>query len=219
MFVLHLLRRGRLFGCYLLYPPAAPVGWASLGSLLRSSVPLASCRTLSFCCFSPGFLPLAFVQAWVWGLWSWFWILPSFWGGSLSLVLVVLAWLFQLFCCPVSLGFLGIFVWFLSSRLPVFAGSPWLSALRCLAAGMVNLFFCQAYRLALVGLRCLWVPRSWGVQGLRVGATCLRSGLCSSSVRDRNEDYPSFWWDWFRAFTMGSPVSGLDGVLQPAIVP
>ena len=28
-------------------------------------VPLASCRTLSFCCFSPGFLPLVFVQAWV----------------------------------------------------------------------------------------------------------------------------------------------------------
>ena len=71
-------------------------------------------------------------------------------GGSLSLVLVLLAWLLQLFCCPGSLGFLGLFAWFLSSRLPVFAGSsgwltysPWLSALRCLATGMVNLFFCQ----------------------------------------------------------------------------
>ena len=30
-------------------------------------------------------------------------------GGSLSLVLVVLAWLLQLFCCPGSLGFLGLF--------------------------------------------------------------------------------------------------------------
>ena len=56
----------------------------------------------------------------------------------------------QLSCCPGSLGFLGLFAWFLSSRLPVFAGSsgwltysPWLSALRCLATGMVNLFFCQ----------------------------------------------------------------------------
>ena len=35
------------------------------GSFLRLSVTLASCRTLSFCCSSPGFLPLAFVQAWV----------------------------------------------------------------------------------------------------------------------------------------------------------
>ena len=56
-----------------------------------------------------------------------------FWGGggggsSLSLVLVVLAWLLQLFCCPGSLSFLGHFAWFLSSRLPVFAGSSgWLT--------------------------------------------------------------------------------------------
>ena len=75
----------------LLYPPAAPVGCAHLGSLMRHSVPLASCRTLSFCCFSPGFLPLAFVQAWVCGLRSWVWILPSFfWGGGGS----PLSWLF-----------------------------------------------------------------------------------------------------------------------------
>ena len=63
--VLHLLWRGRLFGRGLLYPPATPVGYAPMGSLMQHSVPLASCRTLSFCCFSPGFLPLAFVQAWV----------------------------------------------------------------------------------------------------------------------------------------------------------
>ena len=38
-------------------------------------------------------------------------LLFFFWGGglSLSLVLVVLAWPFQLFCCPGSLGFLGLF--------------------------------------------------------------------------------------------------------------
>ena len=53
--------------------------------------------------------------------------------------------------------------------------------------------------LALVGLRCLWVPQSCGVHGLRDGVTCLRSGLCSSSVLDRNEDFPSFWWVWFLA--------------------
>ena len=44
---------------------AAPVCSAPLGSLLRLSVIVASCRTLSFCCSSPGFLPLAFVRAWV----------------------------------------------------------------------------------------------------------------------------------------------------------
>ena len=37
----------------------------AMGSVLRHSVTLASCRTLSFCYFSRGFLPLAFIQAWV----------------------------------------------------------------------------------------------------------------------------------------------------------
>ena len=60
LFVLHLLLRDRLFGR--IGPSYCSCG---LSSLLRHSVPLASCRTLSFCCFSPGFLPLAFVQAWV----------------------------------------------------------------------------------------------------------------------------------------------------------
>ena len=57
--------------------------------------------------------------------------------------------------------------------------------------------------LALVGLRCLGVPRSCGVHDLRDGATCLRSGLCSSSVRDRVVAFPSFWWVWFLAFVRG----------------
>ena len=30
--------------------------------------------------------------------------------------------------------------------------------------------------------------------GLHDGVTCLRSGLCSSSVRDRDDCFPSFWW-------------------------
>ena len=63
--VLHLLSRVRLFGHSLLAPPAAPVCCALVGSLMRHSVTLANCHALSFCCFSPGFLPLAFVQAWV----------------------------------------------------------------------------------------------------------------------------------------------------------
>ena len=47
-------------------------------------------------------------------------------------------------------------------------------------------------RFALVGLQCLWVPWSCGVPGLHDGVTCLRSGLCSSSVRDRDVTFPSF---------------------------
>ena len=58
----------------------------------------------------------------------------------------------------------------------------------------------MACRLAPLGLRCLWIPRSCGVLGLCDGATCLRSGLWSSSVLDRNEDFPSFWWVWFLTF-------------------
>ena len=54
-----------------------------------------------------------------------------------------------------------------------------------------------------MGLRCLWVPRSCGVRGLCGGVTCLRSGLCSSSVRDCNKDFPFSWWVWFLAFVRG----------------
>ena len=38
------------FGHRSVAPPAAPVCWALVGSLLRRSVALAYCRTLSFCC-------------------------------------------------------------------------------------------------------------------------------------------------------------------------
>ena len=143
------------FGHRSVAPPAAPVCWAVVGSLLCRSVALACCRTLFFCCFSPGFLPLEFVQTWVGRLRS---CLGSclFWG-ELS------------FPCP------GCF------RLAV--PIAWLSS-----------------QLALVGLRCLWVPRSCGVHGLRNGVTCLRLGLCSSSVCDRDDDFPSLWWVWFLAF-------------------
>ena len=49
---------------------------------------------------------------------------PFFWGGSLSLVLVVLAWLLQLFCFVQVTWVSWTFCWgFLYSRLPVFAGS------------------------------------------------------------------------------------------------
>ena len=51
LFVIHLVLRVRLFGQSPLAPPAAPVCWPLVGSLLWHSVALASCCTLSFCCF------------------------------------------------------------------------------------------------------------------------------------------------------------------------
>ena len=43
-----------------------------------------------------------------------------------------------------------------------------------------------------MGLQCLWVPWSCGVPGLHDGVICLGSGLCSSSVCDRDVCFPSF---------------------------
>ena len=66
--------------------------------------------------------------------------------------------------------------------------------------GAVFFLSLRSYRrlsLLLVGL----------VPGLCDGVSCLRSGLCSSAC-DRNEGYPSFWWDWLWAFAVGSPFSG-----------
>ena len=73
-------------------------------------------------------------------------------------------------------------------------------------------------RLALLGLQCLWVPRSCGVNGLRDGATCLRSGLWSSSVHDRYEAFPSFRWVWFLSFVRGSLPQAGDVFLRNALV-
>ena len=93
---------------------------------------------------------------------------------------------------------------------------PWLGGGRCSPG-----FLSWTCRLALVGLRCLWVPRSCCVHGLRDGVTCLRSGLCSSSVRDRVEDFPS-WWVWFLALVRGPlPQAGtvFFGMVSPGGCP
>ena len=103
------------FGHRSVAPPAAPVCWALVGSLFRRSVALAYCRTLSFCCFSPGFLPLALVRTWVGRLRS---CLGScLLLGELSFpcpgcfrLAVPTAWLSRL------LEFLGLFAGVLSSR-------------------------------------------------------------------------------------------------------
>ena len=134
---------------------AAPVCWASLGSLLRHSVTLASCRTLSFCYFSPGFFPLAFIQAWVWGgavlvMDPPFLFFGGGGGGSLSLVLVVLAWLLQLFHFVQVIWVSWTFCWGLFSLdFQCFAGSSvwvaiYVSVFSCL------LFGCALFRTVFV---------------------------------------------------------------------
>ena len=138
-----------MFGCGLLLPPAAPGSCAPSVFLLRLSVPLPSCRTLSFCCFLPGVHPLAFVQAWVGRLRSSVGssVLEG-WGGGLSFPCP------RYFCLAVPpillsrlLGFLGLLTGVSLLSLPVFtdgsgclADGPWFSALRCLAPGGVVLF-------------------------------------------------------------------------------
>ena len=192
-FVLHLLLWVRLFGLSLLAPPAAPVCWALVGSLMQHSVTLAYCRALS-CCFSPGFLPLAFGLEGCGPV-----LVPPFLGGgggggggSPSLVLVVFAWRFQLFCCPSSLSFLELFAGVLSSRFLGYPPSvawlrevlPWFSV-----RGMSACPSGAAVPRASSVLRGSWSSR-WG-------------HLCSSSVSYRNEDFPSFWWVWFLGFVWG----------------
>ena len=97
-------------------PLAAPVCWALVGSLLHRYVTFAYGRTLSFCCFSLGFLPLAFVRTWVGGLRSCLGFCLLLGGNSPSLVLVAFAWRFLQFGCPGSLSFLELFPGVLSSR-------------------------------------------------------------------------------------------------------
>ena len=88
LFILYLLWRCRVSGRSLLFPLAAPICWDPLGSFLRLSLTVVSCRTLSFCCSSPGFLPLAFVQAWVWGAAVLVMDPPFFWGALFPLSLL-----------------------------------------------------------------------------------------------------------------------------------
>ena len=145
-----------------------------------------------------GFLPWAFVRTWVGGYGpacvpAFFWgnLLPLSWfslGGSCSLVVQDPGVFWNL-----SLGS------FLS--LPVFAdGLGWLRLiLGCPPSvawqwRLFPWFLSGTCRLALVGLRCLWIPWSCGVPGHPDGVTCLRSGLCSSSVRDRDVCFLSFCW-------------------------
>ena len=121
---------------------------------------------------------------------------------------------FLWFSGPSSWSFLGLFPGVLSSRfqwLLVARGSSWIilgypSSVVCYP-GVLS----RACRLAPLGLRCLWVPRSCGVHGLRDGDTCLRSGLWSSSVHDRSEAFPSLWWVWLLTF-------GRDSLPQAASV-
>ena len=178
-----------------LFSPAALGGCSPSVFVLRLSVPAASCRTLSCCSFLPRFLPLALVQAGVWGLGSCLGPPFFFFGGGGGLSFPCPRWflLFQPFYCPGSLVFSAFLPGFTFLSLPVFADSsgwltygPCLCTLRCLAMGGLTLFLCQGP----VGLPF------WG---------CGVSGFLGPAG--------------FRVFTRGSPVSGRDCVLpQSAIV-
>ena len=93
------------------------------------------------------------------------------------------------------------------------ADGPWFSALCSLAPGGVALFFWHGpVVLRYSGCSDSGFLGPAGFGGLRDGVTCLRSGLCSSSVHDRNEDFPSFWWVWFRGVRVGSPLAQVGAV-------
>ena len=177
----------------------------------RCSVALASGRTLSLFS-SRGFLPWTFVRTWVGRLRSCL--------GS-SLLLEVLS-----FPCPgfrwavpaVWLSRRLIFSWNLSLgsslSLPVFADDlGWLGlilgyppSIACLWR-LLPWFFVRYLsacpRGAAVSLDSLVVWCSWSSRSV----TCLRSGLCSSSVRDHDVVFPplvGFAFD----LSAGSPASG-----------
>ena len=91
---------------------------------------------------------------------------------------------------------------------------PWLGGGVCYPG-----FLSGPCQLALVGLRCLWVPQSCSVYGLRNGVTCLRSGLCSSLVLDRHEVFPSlFLVGLVPGLSVGSPASGWRCVFRHVLV-
>ena len=102
------------FGPRSVAPPAAPVCWALMGSLLRRSVALAFGRTLFLLLCLAGFFPLALIETWVGRLRSCLGSCLLLVGNSPSLVLVVFAWRFLGCGCPDSLCF------FLSSFLGFF---------------------------------------------------------------------------------------------------
>ena len=90
--------------------------------------------------------------------------------------------------------------------------SPWLYALSCLATGIVNLFLSWACQLARVGLRCLRVPQSCGVQGLRDGVTGSGRGCVlpqSLSGLSTVDFFPVFPRVFSPAVVMGFDLTGL----------
>ena len=183
------------------------------GARLRRSVSLASGRSLSLCFLAGVFLPWALIRTWV---------------GRLQSCLSSCLLLGELFFpCPgfclaipaVWLSRLLVFSWnlYLGSflSLPVFAdGLGWLRLiLGCPPSvawrwRLLPGFFVRYLSACLVGLQCLWIPWSCGVPGLHDGVTCLRLGLCSSSVRDRDVCFPSFWRVLTIGLRAGSPASG-----------
>ena len=125
--------------------------------------------------------------------------LPSSGGTLLTLSWPVpTAWLSRL------LVFLGLFAGVLSSRFQCLliarGGCRWSLIIHppWIGGGWCYPGFLSGY----VGLPA-WVPWSCSVHSLSDGASCLRSELCSSSVRDCDVALPFFWWVWFLAFVRG----------------
>ena len=185
------------FGHRSVAPPAAPVCWALLGSWLRRSVTLASGRTLSFCFLAWGFLPWAFVRTWVGRLRSCLgsylllgelsfpcpgllWAVPAIWL-SRHLVFSCNLYLGSFLLLPVFADGLG---WFrLILGYPPSVAWQW----RLLPWFFVR-YLSACPRGAAVPLESLVLWCSWSSRWV----TCLRSGLCSSSVRDRDVALPPF---------------------------
>ena len=178
-------------------PPAAPVCWALLGSRLHRSVTLASSHTLSFCFLAWVFflgrlLGLGLVgcnPAWV----------HTFFLGELSFPCPGFRWAVP----AVWFSRLLVFSWnlYLGSflSLPVFAdGLGWLRLiLGCPPSvawqwRLLPWFFVRSLSAcphgAAVPLDSLVLWCSWSSRWV----TCLRSGLCSSSVCDRDVAFPPF---------------------------
>ena len=79
--------------------------------------------------------------------------------------------------------------------------------------------FSRACRLALVGLRCLWVPRSCGVQGLRDGSPVSGRDSVLPPSTIVTMTFPPFGGFGYGPSCWGSPSSDRGCVLWPAIVP
>ena len=203
-------------------PPAAPVCWALVGSLLRHSVALAFGRILFLLLCLALFLPLALVGTWVGRLRACLGSCLLLVVNSPSLVLDVFAWRFLLCGCPDSLCFsLTSFLGFFPLASSLADSSGWLRIVlgcppsmgwrRCALPGV----YCQvrvlsacprgaAMPLGASVLWCSWSSR-WGHLS-QVGSVFFLSPRSSQSLSLLRVG-------WVPGLRAGSPASGWRCVL------